>query len=449
MFPLEDGTVYRAYGAEGARYLAHHKSSQALGEDDWNELLICWAGSPADRAVPSGFGALGRSFPGPFVPDPLADVPMGQHVANETRHKTNALIRLDGVGLYQNMPFRILATDRQGRRQWFQQFYPEPDAAELDRRVREAGYYTGPQPPAWAREHTLRLVRALKLTLGNDVDDGVQVGQDPEYAELLRGAAALDRMRMKEPQLRGTGPFTLDLFRRIVEARLPAGGHRRVRPTTGRTEGGGRRPRRYEAERLRDTAVVGGPGGRVESHGGPVRGGRQGPAYGRLDHALRGRVVPDVLARVKTYEALDTSVNLDELTAQLYDLPSAGQVDDAGRDFTRELMTTAYAIGLDGSDPAVLYAYHLDTLGAVADPTALHAPGTPNEVSGRDYRPGPKDAFPDLSKIRTPSGVRAAPWRGRTRGRTRPGRRPMWCGPRWTRRPRAACSCPSEPSPGV
>ncbi|WP_324618405.1 lonely Cys domain-containing protein [Streptomyces sp. RTd22] len=414
-FHLEDGTTHTAWYAEGARYIAHRKSTQALGEDDGIELVVCWAGSPVDRALVSGgprSDRWGFSYVGSFVPDPLAEVSFGQHVANETRHKTNTTIRVSGTGVHPDGTYiRVLYTDRQGRRQWYAQFYPEPDAAELDRRVRET-YYDGPLIPAWAREYTLRLVRALKLTLGNDVDDRVQVDQDPEYAELLRGAYALDRMRRREPSLRGTGPFTLDFFRRVVEARLPAGqtearqaDYRNVLKAAAAVADG---------TKLSDFVTLPSSVRRAAEWKATVDLSELATKALHLDtkpyHAEWSRMF---WARVKTYEALDTSVDLDELTAQLRDLPSTDQVDDAGRDATRELMTTAFAIGLDGSDPAVLYGYHLDNLGAVADTTALHAPGTPDEVSGRDYRPGPKDAFPDLSKVGTPSGVQTAPWAGK------------------------------------
>ncbi|MFC7512679.1 hypothetical protein ACFQV4_30535 [Streptomyces thermocarboxydus] len=73
------------------------------------------------------------------------------------------------------------------------------------------------------RAGTLRLVRALRLTFGHDVDDAA------DFAELLRGVAAVDHMWRSDTDFDAAGPFMLDLLNRVVAA------HRRRRPGwTGR-----------------------------------------------------------------------------------------------------------------------------------------------------------------------------------------------------------------------
>ncbi|MDW6056879.1 lonely Cys domain-containing protein [Streptomyces sp. FXJ1.4098] len=265
----------------------------------------------------------------------------------------------------------------------YQQYFPEPDAEELDRRAREIGYHTGPGPaPAVAGAATLRLVRALRLTLGKEIDDDLRIDQDPEYAELLRGAAALDRMWRLDPRFADAGPVTLDFFERVVAATLPAGtparqdDYRNVLKRAAAAPAGTTAATFValpssldDAAHWLDTADVVDAAVRALRLGGPGDVGRR-----ELSRMF--------WARVKMEEAWGGS-DLERITAHLYDLPPSAQVTDRQREFTQDLVTRAFAGGLDGADADVMVAYLLDRNGAVSKTTALSPPGDPDEVIGR------------------------------------------------------------------
>ncbi|MDW6056870.1 lonely Cys domain-containing protein [Streptomyces sp. FXJ1.4098] len=395
---------------------------QNLDEDDWIHMESCWSGSPVDRAVP-GIGNSDTVFPGAlhalstaFVPDPLADISVAQHTANETRHKVSATFGSVGVLFHDGEYVITVYTDPQGRLGAIVTFYPEPDTAELDRRARVAGYHTGPgEVPEEAGQRTLRLVRALKLTLGNDVDDRVQVEQDAEYAELLRGAAALDRMWRDDPRSDDAGPFTLDLLQRIVAARLPQ----------GQTEA------RHDDYRAVLTAAAAAPDGTPLTAFAPGLTGALDEAaawWSGVDPAVATAAAlalddPQQVgtaelsrvfwARVKMYEALAApGMDIDRITAQVFGVTP----DDDLRDATRWLMAALYAIGRDGGDLVTVRAGYLESLGALSDATAVSTPGKPGDppqlASGRHFVDAPKTADLDLSKVWTPGGLEDAPWAG-------------------------------------
>ncbi|MCZ9342237.1 lonely Cys domain-containing protein, partial [Streptomyces sp. TRM76130] len=150
--------------------------------------------------------------------DPLTDVPTAQTVANGTRKRVRAVDRPAGHhnDAGDTSHFWLEAyTDARGRGGRVREFRPEPSDGELAAHARTAGLHTGTGPvPAETTARTLRLVRALRLTLGPGIDD------DPSYGDLLRGIGALETMRQADPALLGTGPFTMDLFERVALAEL-------------------------------------------------------------------------------------------------------------------------------------------------------------------------------------------------------------------------------------
>ncbi|WP_167542554.1 lonely Cys domain-containing protein [Streptomyces himastatinicus] len=414
VFPLEDGKHVHARNEDGARYIARRRSVRELDKDDWIELVLCYAGSPQDHGVDSANRRdTGDSFPGSFVPDPLAEVAVGQHVANEARHKVNCTVLLDATALHHGEYIRYLTTDAQGRRGSYEQFFPEPDEEELDRRAREIGYHSGPGPaPDVARAATLRLVRALRLTLGKEIDDDVRIDQDPEYAELLRGVAELSRMWLSDARFGNAGLFTLDFFERVVAATLPAG--TRVRQADYRNVLKAAAAA-VDGTKLSDFATL------PSSLDDAAQWLDTADVVGEAVRALRLRGPDEVRtrqrsrmfwARVKMLEAWDASA-FEGITAHLYDLPSADLVTDWQRDFIRDLITRAFAGGLDGSDADVMVAFLLDRKGALSKTTALPVPGAPGTVSGRDFLGTLNGTAPDLSKVRTPSGPVDAPWAGK------------------------------------
>ncbi|WP_039940301.1 lonely Cys domain-containing protein, partial [Streptomyces himastatinicus] len=426
-FALDDGTTHRAWGAGGAKWLKKRKSFTNLLQDkqeDWLGLVSCRSGSPKDSAVPRRT-AYGRNNPGAFVPNPLREVPQGQHYANEMRNKVSAATVRSGVAFLDGEYVRALVTDPQGRWGTYAEFFPEPETGELDRRARAIGLHSGPGPVSEeARQQTLELVRALRLTLGNEIDDDVRIEQDPDYAELLRGAAALARMWRDDPRFRQAGPFTLDLLRRVVAAKLPP----------GQAD-----PRRADYRAVLAQALDSGPDT-------PLSGFVTLPqavdrAAARLDGPDVAREIADVLqlsgpdevgedersqmfwARVKAYEALDALdvAGLDAYTARMLHLDPS-EVDDARRDEARDLTAAAYAVGRDGADPDQVAAYHLETDRALSATTAMPPVTVGGPAAGRHLLATPRgDTAVDLSKVHIPGGTVDAPWHGKTaEGRDRP-----------------------------
>ncbi|WP_042837048.1 lonely Cys domain-containing protein, partial [Streptomyces sp. NRRL S-15] len=209
---LRDGTVRLVDEREAGPWLKRRKSLASLPEDHWIDLVVCWSGAPKDSAVPAP-NTVGDAFPGPFVPDPLRDVSMGQHLANTTGRTVRLAYSSQGTRSDNGRYTRTLFADAQGRHRAWDLFRPEPAGPGLDRLAEAAGFGPAGGPVTEeTRERTLRLVRALRLTFGHDVDDA------PDYDGLLRGAAAVDHMWRADSDFDTAGPFTLDLLRRVVEA---------------------------------------------------------------------------------------------------------------------------------------------------------------------------------------------------------------------------------------
>ncbi|NEE28499.1 hypothetical protein G3M53_23970, partial [Streptomyces sp. SID7982] len=124
-----------------------------------------------------------------------------------------------------SVPALRVITDSRGEGGQVKDFWPEPGPAELDRRARVAGLYTGPGPvPPHIRDRTLRLVHALRQGFDNPGIDG-----NPSYDALLRGVGALELMWQADPDLGGMGLLTLDAFRLLSLWELRDHGQGRAR----------------------------------------------------------------------------------------------------------------------------------------------------------------------------------------------------------------------------
>ncbi|WP_421106959.1 lonely Cys domain-containing protein [Streptomyces sp. NEAU-S77] len=385
----------------------------------WGDLEICWAGSPRNGRVPQRDHA-GLGFPGPYVADPLEDVPIGQHYANGLRWKVRCTIRITGIdrdGQQNRIYFRVLYTDPQGRTTARAKFFPEPRTGELVRRALVVGF-VGPDGKVSEqdRKRTLRLVRALKLALGNEVDDRVRIEEDPDYAELLCGAAALDRMWHADGRFGAAGPFTMELFHRIVAAKLPAGrtearraDYHRVLLEAANAAGDTRLGDFVTLPPAVDAASVW-----KDGHAGPAD-------FDRVVASMLGVPVSDVndghrmrafWARVKAHELLDRpGLDVDGLARKALHLAAADSVGDARRKDLWRLVGMAFARGRDATDPDALAAFHLETAGAFSNP--LTNPLVSGDGIGHDWTAGTKIQTLDTSRILTPGGMVPAPWFGK------------------------------------
>ncbi|WP_371934435.1 lonely Cys domain-containing protein [Streptomyces glycanivorans] len=200
-------------GPQFARRLARRRSLASLAPEHPVVLLVCYA------AAPPGIGEMhGQHIDGPlpFTPDPLADVAVGQHTANETGRTVFATTLMNAAVQSRNgaqEAYLSLHTDARGRAYPWSMFRPEPTGAALEQRARDAGLHHGPGPvPEAVQERTLRLVRALRQIFGPTVDDA------PDHPVLLRGIGALDLMREADPYLDrdGARTFTLDLYEQLL-----------------------------------------------------------------------------------------------------------------------------------------------------------------------------------------------------------------------------------------
>ncbi|MFH9819768.1 lonely Cys domain-containing protein [Streptomyces sp. NPDC017230] len=310
-----------------------------------------------------------------FVPDPLGAVSESQHVANETGRTVYGGTRTVGITWRDGRPVHSLHTDSRGRRGQWVEHRPEPAGDLLDDRARAAGLHTDPAGPASqeTRERTLRLVRALRVTFG------VQVEDDSRYAEHLAGIGALEAMRHADPVLRDVVPFSLDLFERAA---------REIRATEHGDVAGELSPGAYrdllaraaDAVRLRPggvltdfatlpyvTTVAEGLNGltdqEVNDEAAHVLG--LDP-----DTAVIGRPERSELfwATVKALEWESRTPDPDALTGRLLHLD---RPDPARRPELLELVVRAAAAGVDVDDPTELGAFHLELLGALSPDTVL------------------------------------------------------------------------------
>ncbi|NSC24354.1 lonely Cys domain-containing protein, partial [Streptomyces albus subsp. chlorinus] len=426
LLPLEGGGSRRLDGQEAEQWArARRNSMSAYAEGQWADLEICWAGSGRNGRVPE-YDQVGTGLPGPYVADPLEHVSIGQRYANGLRRKVRCTIRVSAIGADGAPPnrvyFRVLYSDPRGRLSSRGKFFPEPRAGELLRRARAIGY-SGPggRVSAQRRTRTLRLVRALRLVLGNEVDDAVRVEKNPGYAKLLRGAAALERMWYADGRFGAAGPFTMDLFHRIVEATLPAGrmeprraDYRAVLLKAADTASGTRLGDFVTLPPAIEAASAWKNGAPDPSRHDATVAALLDVAHPQVDDSHRSRAF---WARVKAHELLDSpGLDFDGLARKALHLEASDPVDAARRAQLWALVHTAFARGRDATDHDVLAAFHLELAGAFDPGNALTDPLRDGEYVGYDWSvTGPRIQTLDTSRIRTPGGLVRAPWAGKDR----------------------------------
>ncbi|NEB21425.1 lonely Cys domain-containing protein, partial [Streptomyces coelicoflavus] len=406
---MRDGTVRPVDGREAGGWLRRRKSLSNLPKDHWIDFVVCWSGAPRDRAVPASPNTASDAYAGPFVPDPLSSLSTGQQLANTTGRSVRLSYSAQGTRSSDGRYTRTLFADARGRHRAWALFRPDPSEADLDRLAAVAGLTSGDgEVSDEMRAGTLRLVRALRLTLGHDADDAA------DFGELLRGVAAVDHMWRSDTDFDDAGPFTLDLLNRVVAAHPEA--------ASGVDRAAVRRVLAAAAEHWAawpgDELVGFVEVPAIEAAARWMRDGDpEDEAVTALDltgphemgEAERSRMF---WARVKAEEALGVpGTDLDARVSKVLHLPP-GTRPAGHRDTLLDLLTRAFAAGRDAADPDVAAAYHLDESGAYA--TTDVATGNGGESGdGRDYTAEQTPTTVDLARFDTPSGVADAPWADR------------------------------------
>ncbi|WP_167372570.1 lonely Cys domain-containing protein, partial [Streptomyces nanshensis] len=411
---MRDGTTRDIDEREAGPWLRRRKSLTTLPKDHWVDLVVCWSGAPRDSAVPRP-SAASDAYDGPFVADPLATVSMGQHVANATGRAVRLAYGSQGTRSADGQYQRTLFTDARGRHHAWALAGPEPDDDGLDRLAEVAGISPGDaEVTDEMRTATLRLVRALRFTLGHDIDD------DPGYRELLRGAAAIDQMWRSDNDFADAGPFTLDLLHRVIAAHPEAAAGADGAATRRVLAEAAEHWRRYPGDGL--IAFVELPA--VEEAAQWLA---QGTAEDEAAAALRIRTdeVGEAelsrifWARVKALETLpETGPETEEFSDRILHRESGTGFAHARRAETLDILTRAFAAGRDAAVTDVAAAYALQEAGAYED-TALDTVQGTEDGTGRDYTDG-QPADVDLTRFRTPAGLADAPWAKGPTGKAEP-----------------------------
>ncbi|MCZ1008343.1 lonely Cys domain-containing protein [Streptomyces lydicus] len=372
----------------------------------WMSIGGCSTGVFQDSSMPPIYD-ITHHVEGTFVPDPLAEVPHGQRIANVTRLGVRTANRSQGVMRANGKYVRYVNTDAWGRRGEWMIYLPEPEDAELDHLAAEVGWLADTdEARTEARVRTLRAVRALRLTFGWDIE---RTSTEAEYLGLLRGIAALDDMWRADDRFDGLGPFTMDLLRRVVTAR-PEGG-----PDAKQAA--------YRA--VLAQAAAAGPGTTLAGFVTlpAVDAAVAWRARGDLDEDTACALAMDETevgapersrmfwARVKAEETLRApGVDPDALLADVLHLDSPVVPDDFLREELWFAFTGAYAAGRDASDPAVVAAHELEIDGAMSRDTLQDTVLGTTPGDGRNFGPADEHRDVDLSSIRTPGGLERAVW---------------------------------------
>ncbi|MFD8255597.1 lonely Cys domain-containing protein, partial [Streptomyces werraensis] len=406
---MRDGTVRPVDEREAGPWLRRRKSLSSLPKDHWIDFVVCWSGAPGDRTVPAPSNTASDAYAGPFVPDPLSSLSLGQQLANSTGRSVRLSYGSQGTRSRDGRYTRTLFADAQGRHRAWALFRPDPSGADLDRLSAVAGLSAdGGEVTDEMRAGTLRLVRALRLTFGHDVDDAA------DFAELLRGVAAVDHMWRSDTDFDAAGPFTLDLLNRVVAA------HPETASGVDRAA-----VRRVLAAAADHWAAWPGDAlvGFVEVPA--IEAAAQWMRVGDLEdeavtalnlsgphkvgEAERSRMF---WARVKAEETLDApGTDLGARVPKVLHLPP-GTRPNGYRDTLLDLLTRAFAAGRDATDPDVAAAYDLDESGVYAT-TGVSTTAGDRSGDGRDYTAGQTPTTIDLARFGTPTGVLDTPWADR------------------------------------
>ncbi|MGN5635732.1 lonely Cys domain-containing protein, partial [Streptomyces sp. AC154] len=217
--PLLDGRTVLLDKRDAAAYITGLREVRELPPGHRMHLEICWSATDGDPRQQQ------RSYaPAPHIDDPLDDLSLIGHVANLSRMETEGSTRQTGM----DNTMRVALEGADGERGRRVVARPEPLDPELDQLAREAGLHhgTGEVSPE-VRATTLRLVRALRLVFGNEIEDhrGVAGGR---YERVLKGIGALERMRANDPAISALTSFRMDMWAFFVQehsgkAPAPAG----------------------------------------------------------------------------------------------------------------------------------------------------------------------------------------------------------------------------------
>ncbi|MFC9160656.1 lonely Cys domain-containing protein [Streptomyces fungicidicus] len=414
-------------GTETGGYLRRRPSVSRLDRDTPLVLLSCWGSGPEGHTA----AALKRSRP--FVPDPLAVSSAAQDVSNMTRRDVYApdrehLSRYAKGKLYDQGIGTTPANDPVD----MVKLRPEPTSGELDVLAAQAGLETSPDlTPAMARDTALRLVRALRMTFGVDVEEDKD---DPAgtYRRLLRGIGALEVMRRGDENLREYGELTLDLLDRVTRAHhglKTAPGSRPAPPDPDdvRTtlEAASARLSTDPESALHDFVALPSVDRARELVG------RHDP--GRWTRQVLGLRTPAPVtatdrqnalwATVQAVESVENHPDPDALTAKALHLPTGEDPrDESLRTDLLRTAATAAALGRDAYDPTALAAYDLERHGALDGRTLVTSVN--GTVAGRSWtgKPAPSRVWADRYVISPDGGLNnsrgaLAPWHRKGAGK--------------------------------
>ena len=195
--------------ADGGRYIGGLPELGELPPGHRLGLESCWSASGGDPTQNQL-----DSMPPPHVDDPLADVELGQHAANNSGRDTDASLMIRGIGT----DAFILTTAANGLQGRIVRYRPEPRDHELDQLARDTKLHAHLiESPQDTREAMLRLVRALRRAFGKEIenDRGVPGGR---YERVLEGIVALENLRANDPALGRFTPFRMDLWAFYAQA---------------------------------------------------------------------------------------------------------------------------------------------------------------------------------------------------------------------------------------
>ncbi|MFE1459398.1 lonely Cys domain-containing protein, partial [Streptomyces sp. NPDC058735] len=204
LLALRDGRTVWLSAADGGRYIGGLPEVTELPGGHRMKLELCFSGSAGNPTVPQL-----DNRPAPPVHDPLEEVSLVQHTANESRRVAIGSLMSSGYDVGAHI---LLDTPGgvAGRREVA---FPELLPHELDRMARTAGLHTGEgEASPGVRTTTLRLLRALRMVFGpeTEADSGL-------HERLVTGIGALETLRANDPELSRFTPFRMELWTFLAE----------------------------------------------------------------------------------------------------------------------------------------------------------------------------------------------------------------------------------------
>ncbi|WP_344285689.1 lonely Cys domain-containing protein, partial [Streptomyces hebeiensis] len=196
---LKDGRTVWLGAADGGRYIGGLPEVAELPEGYRLGLEVCFSDAAGNPLVPQL-----DNRPAPAVHDPLDEVSLAQHAANESRLETDGSLMSSGF----DVDTHILIDTPGGVAGRRRRAVPEPLPHELDAMARTAGLHTSESAVSpETRATMLRLVRALRIVFGPEVE------KDPGlYEQLRKGIGAMETMRANDPALGRFTPFRMELW---------------------------------------------------------------------------------------------------------------------------------------------------------------------------------------------------------------------------------------------